>query len=492
MSTKEAILRDSSSHAQLLAQITELDYVPPALQHKNTYIATLEKKLIELENQISRLKQTAIKKERQKHEAMHDTNEATTERIVAKITRRKEKVETKASKEENDLMEAPEEEKQAKREEERMKTMIAEGKAVSTATHSKRCGLLFAPTFIHSQIMVSPSNAQQHPPPTDLQTDAVRLCIAFQSQSNAEFLGAATELLSCVATLSSTEFRRQSRKPESGNTTAARLAMPAPDAFPPRVPQSFPRRKRSSPLLPFRVPPAVMSSRKRARHSTRQENEIPTPEPSSVTYAYKPPPLTKRRQALIEHAQTTLRHVVSARTVQSVVTEREAIAFEIAEIVGDVADKWGVVIEGILIKDKHYLWSINTMPAVIDQTTTVFETYTADWFESTASLSSAAHQKRRGENKVIAARAEVNSARLMRQTADILASPPAAMQIRQLEALQAMAKSGNSKVIFVPMQLQSDVVGQLASGSNNYEGSSSGAGTDGVARVGLLNSLGNI
>ncbi|KAJ7695301.1 hypothetical protein B0H14DRAFT_3174875 [Mycena olivaceomarginata] len=51
-----------------------------------------------------------------------------------------------------------------------------------------------------------------HPPPTDLQMDAVRLCIAFQSQSNPEFLGAATEQLSCVATLSPTEFRRQSRK----------------------------------------------------------------------------------------------------------------------------------------------------------------------------------------------------------------------------------------------------------------------------------------
>jgi regulator of protease activity HflC (stomatin/prohibitin superfamily) len=44
------------------------------------------------------------------------------------------------------------------------------------------------------------------------------------------------------------------------------------------------------------------------------------------------------RTALVERAQTTLRHVVGARAVQSVVTEREAIAFEIAEIVGDVAD----------------------------------------------------------------------------------------------------------------------------------------------------------
>ncbi|KAJ7743988.1 hypothetical protein B0H14DRAFT_2987097 [Mycena olivaceomarginata] len=221
--------------------------------------------------------------------------------------------------------------------------------------------------------MVSPSDSHQHPPPTNLQTDAVRLCIAFQSQLNPEFLGAATELLSCVATLSLTEFRRQSRKiirlietardtleasgislylgkwkdvyfdltnsllvrlssnfvarqsavassssparvplpdksrkslalgittcapqPESANTTAARLAMPPPDAFPPRPPQSFPRRKRTSPLLPFRVPPAVTSSRKRMRHRTQQENEIPTSESASATYAYKLPPLTKR------------------------------------------------------------------------------------------------------------------------------------------------------------------------------------------------------
>ncbi|KAJ7353267.1 hypothetical protein DFH08DRAFT_856385 [Mycena albidolilacea] len=239
--------------------------------------------------------------------------------------------------------------------------------------------------------MVSPSDSHQHPPPTNLQTDAVRLRIAFQSQSNPEFLEAATELLSC--------FRRQSRKiirlietardtleasgislylfttascqkgkwkdvyfdllrmlqtrradvddslksrtnsllvrlssnfvvrqsavassssparvplpdksrkslalgittctpqPESANTTTARLAMHPPDAFPPRPPQSFPRRKRTSPLLPFGVPPAVTSSRKRMRHRTQQENEIPTSESASATYAYKLPPLTKR------------------------------------------------------------------------------------------------------------------------------------------------------------------------------------------------------
>ncbi|KAF7300904.1 PHB domain-containing protein [Mycena kentingensis (nom. inval.)] len=188
--------------------------------------------------------------------------------------------------------------------------------------------------------------------------------------------------------------------------------------------------------------------------------------------------ITDLRQALVERAQTTLRHVVGARAVQSVVTEREAIAFEIAEIVGDVADKWGVAIEGILIKD------IIFSPEVA------------------ASLSSAAQQKRLGESKVIAARAEVDSARLMRQAADILASP-AAMQIRQLEALQTMAKSGNSKVIFVPMQLQSDVISQLGSGAGGAGGGSQygigsavqseSGGVDGsMNRIGMLNSVANM
>jgi len=113
---------------------------------------------------------------------------------------------------------------------------------------------------------------------------------------------------------------------------------------------------------------------------------------------------------------------------------------------------------------------------------------------------------------VIAARAEVDAARLMRQAADILASP-AAMQIRQLEArefifgfciisrflissepVQQMAKSANSKVVFVPMQLQSDLGGASGSGLNslvqNAEASGSDQSTLGAAgRIGVLNSI---
>ena len=131
------------------------------------------------------------------------------------------------------------------------------------------------------------------------------------------------------------------------------------------------------------------------------------------------------RQALVERTQTTLRHVIGARVLQDVIERREEIAQSIREIIEDTASGWGVAVESMLVKD------------------IIFSQELQD------SLSMAAQSKRTGEAKVIAARAEVESAKLMRQAADILSSAPA-MQIRYLEAMQAMAKSANSKVIFMP------------------------------------------
>ncbi|KAL2155505.1 hypothetical protein VTH82DRAFT_247 [Thermothelomyces myriococcoides] len=131
------------------------------------------------------------------------------------------------------------------------------------------------------------------------------------------------------------------------------------------------------------------------------------------------------RQALIERTQTTLRQVVGARILQEIVERREEVAQSISEIIEGVATDWGVQVESMLIKD-----------IIFSQ-------------ELQESLSMAAQSKRIGESKIIAAQAEVEAAKLMRQAADILSSAPA-MQIRYLEAMQAMAKSANSKVIFLP------------------------------------------
>lgn len=159
--------------------------------------------------------------------------------------------------------------------------------------------------------------------------------------------------------------------------------------------------------------------------------------------------ITNVRQALVERTQTTLRHVVGARVLQDVIERREEIAQSIGEIIEDVAAGWGVQVESMLIKD------------------IIFSS------ELQESLSMAAQSKRIGESKIIAAKAEVESAKLMRQAADILSSAPA-MQIRYLEAMQAMAKTSNSKVIFLPAanQTMSNMEGlsQVASGKQPLEG----------------------
>lgn len=119
------------------------------------------------------------------------------------------------------------------------------------------------------------------------------------------------------------------------------------------------------------------------------------------------------RQALIERTQTTLRHVVGARVLQDVIERREEIAQSIGEIIEDVAGGWGVAVESMLVKD------------------IIFSNDLQD------SLSMAAQAKRIGESKVIAARAEVESAKLMRQAADILSSAPA-MQIRYVSLIYSL------------------------------------------------------
>lgn len=76
------------------------------------------------------------------------------------------------------------------------------------------------------------------------------------------------------------------------------------------------------------------------------------------------------------------------------------------------------------------------------------------------------------------------------QAADILSSAPA-MQIRYLEAMQSMAKTANSKVIFLPAMNQT-VQQQLSTAENAGEGpsrygqasgSGSGQADDGFQRA---------
>lgn len=66
------------------------------------------------------------------------------------------------------------------------------------------------------------------------------------------------------------------------------------------------------------------------------------------------------------------------------------------------------------------------------------------------SLSMTSKTERLSKAKIISASADVESAKLMHQAADILNSK-AAMQIRYLEVLQNVSKGSGQKLLFMPL-----------------------------------------
>ncbi|KAF7723999.1 hypothetical protein EC973_001459 [Apophysomyces ossiformis] len=131
--------------------------------------------------------------------------------------------------------------------------------------------------------------------------------------------------------------------------------------------------------------------------------------------------------ALVERARTSLRDVCGSHSLQDLIENRDAISSEIREIIDPISHRWGVKVEATLIKDITFSQQLQE------------------------SLSSAATAKRLGESRVIASKAEVEAAKLMRDAADILATP-AAMQLRQLETLTSMSRNAQGpKTIFIPL-----------------------------------------
>ncbi|KAG5633829.1 hypothetical protein DXG03_006618, partial [Asterophora parasitica] len=91
------IIRDNCAyHSRIMGGIAELDYVPSALSHQNTYVKDLENQLKQSEATLKNLSEKTTK-ERREHASLRDS---TARRLAHKLTGRREKFEAKESKEE--------------------------------------------------------------------------------------------------------------------------------------------------------------------------------------------------------------------------------------------------------------------------------------------------------------------------------------------------------------------------------------------------------
>lgn len=122
---------------------------------------------------------------------------------------------------------------------------------------------------------------------------------------------------------------------------------------------------------------------------------------------------------------SALRTVMGVYTLNELQEKKIEIAAALEKYLREHVKMWGISIEQIFIKD-----------IILN----------ADLQET---LSSATKMLRAAESKVISAKADVESAKLMREAADTLSSE-AAMQIRYYETIQHLAHSPAAKVVFIP------------------------------------------
>jgi regulator of protease activity HflC (stomatin/prohibitin superfamily) len=136
--------------------------------------------------------------------------------------------------------------------------------------------------------------------------------------------------------------------------------------------------------------------------------------------------------AINQIAQTTVRNVVGQSTLDSVLSETEAINEKIKAILDNTTEQWGVVVNMVELKDIQ-------LPDSMQR-----------------AMAKEAEAEREKRAKIIAAEGEALSAAKLGEAADVISKHPIALQLRNLQVLSEIAVEKNSTIIF-PAQFMDTV-----------------------------------
>ncbi|MDQ2765397.1 MAG: slipin family protein [Pseudomonadota bacterium] len=134
------------------------------------------------------------------------------------------------------------------------------------------------------------------------------------------------------------------------------------------------------------------------------------------------------RPATVMLAQTTLRAVLGQHALDEMLSERKKLSSDIQSILDVQTETWGIKVSNVEIRTVEL--TENMVRAIAKQ----------------------AEAERDRRAKIIHADAEFQAAQTLVDAAEILASVPAAMQLRYLQTLTEIGAEQNSTVIF-PMPL---------------------------------------
>lgn len=133
------------------------------------------------------------------------------------------------------------------------------------------------------------------------------------------------------------------------------------------------------------------------------------------------------RKATIEIAQTTLRSVIGQRSLDELLSDRDAVASALQALVDEATDAWGVKVSRVEIKDLEI----------------------PDGLKRAMAKEAEAERERRA--MVIRAQGEKEAATQLAEAAKILDSSPTGFRMRYLQTLVQVAERGNT-VVFAPQE----------------------------------------
>jgi regulator of protease activity HflC (stomatin/prohibitin superfamily) len=142
--------------------------------------------------------------------------------------------------------------------------------------------------------------------------------------------------------------------------------------------------------------------------------------------------------AVQQYTQAALRDVIGNEEMDTVLTEREAIAENIKKIVDAETTGWGVDVESIKIQEVE-------LPA-----------------EMKRAMAKQAEAERERRAMIIAAEGELTASQNLMQAAQMMASTPGALHLRTLQTIRDIAADPSEKIVlFVPSDLASGLGGIL-------------------------------
>jgi regulator of protease activity HflC (stomatin/prohibitin superfamily) len=141
-------------------------------------------------------------------------------------------------------------------------------------------------------------------------------------------------------------------------------------------------------------------------------------------------------RATAQMAQTTLRNVLGQSELDEILAEREVINRKLQAIIDDQTENWGIKVTVVEIKDVE-------LPTTMQR-----------------AMAKQAEAEREKRAKIIHAQGESQAAATLAQAAAVIASAPAALQLRYLQTLTEIAAEKNSTIVLT------DIAGFLTQVSN--------------------------